>query len=142
MDTDIADRQQELTVDAGLAWEVLWAAAQEEGRDASLSVAVVDDAEIRRLNDRYLARDETTDVLSFGYGGDEDRVEAEVVVNASEAIRRSADRGHSAHDELLLYMVHGFLHAVGYDDLEPERAARMHERQIQILRRVGRPVED
>ncbi len=142
MDAEIADRQQELMVDAGLVWQALRTAAEVEQHDAGLSVAVVNDAEMRRLNNQYLARDETTDVLSFPYGGDEDRIEAEVVVNASEAIRRSADLRHSAHDELLLYLVHGFLHVAGYDDLEPEPAARMRERQRQILRRVDRPVED
>ncbi|MEF8787747.1 MAG: rRNA maturation RNase YbeY [Planctomycetota bacterium] len=142
MHLEIADRQRELTVDTGIVWEALQTASQEEDRDASLSLAVVDDAEMRRLNDRYLAREGTTDVLSFGYGAGDGPVEAEIVANASEAIRRAASRAHSAHDELLLYVVHGFLHAVGYDDLEPEPAARMHEREREILRRVDRPVND
>jgi len=142
MKLEIANRQQELAVDAGIVWRALRVAADEGAIEAQLSVAVVHDEQMRRLNDRYLARDDSTDVLSFRYGGEDGCIEAELVVNASEAIRQSAGRPHSAQNELLLYVIHGFLHALGYDDLEPDPAARMHRREREILRQVDRPVED
>lgn len=141
MKVELADRQAELAVRRGLVWEVLQAAAREEGVTGKLSLAVVDDEQMQELNDRFLAREDTTDVLSFAYADEAEDMEAEVVVNASEAIRQSASRGHSAHDELLLYVAHGFLHAVGYDDLEPGPAERMHDREQELLRSAGRPIQ-
>jgi len=141
MELELSDRQAELAVQPGILWQGLQAAARGENVAAEISLAVVEDGQMRELNDRFLARQETTDVLSFTYGTEGDTVEAEVVVNASEAIRQSADRTHSAHDELLLYVVHGFLHAVGYDDLEPGPAERMHGREQELLRSIGRPVQ-
>jgi probable rRNA maturation factor len=91
---------------------------------ATVSIAVVDDETIRDLNRRYLEHDYATDVLSFTLERDERCLEGEVVVSAETAVRAGAQFGWSANDELLLYVVHGVLHLVGFDDqTAPEREA-------------------
>ena len=137
----IADRQSELTLQQGRLWEALEEAARQEDVEVELSLAVVHDREMKRLNDRFLDRDETTDVLSFGYDRNTGRIEGEVIINASEAIRQCARRKHSAHDELMLYAVHGLLHLIDYNDLDPDEADIKHRREAEILRSVGRPIE-
>ena len=98
---------------------------------ATVSIAVVDDAVIRQLNRRHLQHDYATDVLSFVLECDEQRLEGEVVVSADTAASSSGRYAWSAADELLLYVIHGTLHLVGYDDrTAAERAAmRVEERR-------------
>lgn len=104
---------------------------------AEISLAVVDDATIRRLNGEYLGRDETTDVLSFLLERDEGSLEGEVIVSA-ETARSTAPRfGWTADDELLLYVIHGILHLVGYDDATAGQRARMRRREAAYLARFG-----
>ncbi|HRX87229.1 MAG TPA: rRNA maturation RNase YbeY [Phycisphaerae bacterium] len=106
---------------------------------AALSVAIVDDATMTDLHDRYMNIPEPTDVLTFDLSdeGDARRVDGEIVVCIDVAQREAAARGHALADELLLYAVHGCLHLLGYDDLTPEDSARMHAREDELLTELG-----
>lgn len=131
--------------DAGLRPELepRWGAAVRDvlvshGVDAALvSLAVVDDATIRDLNRRYLAHDRPTDVLSFRLDDGQQVLEGEIVVSATTARREAPFFGWSAEDELLLYIVHGALHLVGFDDAGPEDAAVMRRLESASLERLG-----
>ncbi len=104
---------------------------------AELSLAVVDDATSHRLNRQFLSHDYPTDVLSFLLESDAGWLEGEVIVSADTAERVSGEYGWETEDELLLYVVHGVLHLVGYDDhAEPERQ-RMRRREAYYLRQLG-----
>ena len=56
---------------------------------------------------------------------------------AQDATERAADYGWPPEDELLLYVVHGALHLVGYDDHSPEDAPIMHAKEREYLQLVG-----
>ncbi len=114
---------------------------RQEGRDADLSIALVDDGQIADLNRRYLGRDDVTDVLAFPYGTGEGGVEGEIVVNAELAARRAADGPHGPEGELMLYIVHGLLHLLGYDDHGESDILRMREREQAALSAAGYEVE-
>jgi probable rRNA maturation factor len=105
--------------------------------EATVSVALVDDATIRQLNRRYLNHDESTDVLSFVLQREAGRLEGEVVVSAETAHRASRRFGWSPADELLLYVIHGALHLIGYDDQAPDERAAMREQERAYLARFG-----
>ena len=138
MTVEIANRQRQVRVPRKRVAEIVDAllASHDLGR-ALVSVAVVDNAEIRRVNRRFLGRSRVTDVIAFpsadGVGArcDEEPM-GEVVVSAERA--RQAATG-SAQAELLLYVVHGVLHLLGWDDDTPERRERMHREALRILRR-------
>ena len=83
---------------------------------AQLSLAVVDDPAMHALNRRHLEHDYPTDVLSFLLDSTETTIEGEVIVSVDTAAREAAEYGWGAADELLLYVIHGTLHLVGYDD--------------------------
>ena len=100
---------------------------------ATINVAIVDDSTIHDLNRRFLDHDEPTDVLSFPFDDEAGRLEGDVVVSADTAARMAAQLQWPAGDELLLYVVHGVLHLVGYDDLNPDSRTEMHARQRQYL---------
>jgi probable rRNA maturation factor len=104
---------------------------------AYVSIAVVDDPTIHALNVQYLQHDYPTDVLSFVLEQSDTRVEGELIVSADTALREAADAGWSPHDELLLYVIHGTLHLVGYDDHTPADQAAMVAAEARYLQHLG-----
>jgi len=111
-----------------------------------ISVAVVDDIQIRELSGRFLNRKETTDCLSFDLSdSDEEPLQAgkptsrtlELVVNGEMAARQANLRDHSSEAELALYITHGLLHHFGFDDATPGQARKMHEAEDEILQQLG-----
>lgn len=100
---------------------------------ADVDVAVVGDREMAALNRRYHHVRGTTDVLSFNLAERGKPVEAQIVVCADEAVRQARRRAQSPQRELLLYVVHGLLHLLGYDDTTQAKARRMHARQEEFL---------
>jgi probable rRNA maturation factor len=104
---------------------------------ANVSVAVVDDATIHELNRRYLNHDWPTDVLSFVLEDDGHHLEGEIVVSADTAAKSAAEIGWTAAAELLLYVIHGALHLVGYRDKSPAARREMRAAEARFLRQFG-----
>ena len=87
-----------------------------EGVDAGeISVALVGDAEIAALNQRYLQHEGPTDVLSFHLHDRGEPPLGDVYVGVDQAARQAAGFGATAADEVLRLAVHGTLHVLGYD---------------------------
>lgn len=108
-------------------------------KSSEISVAVVDDPAIRELNKRYLQHDYETDVISFVLDWDHDREHliGQLIVSTDTAIREGQQVGNSMQDELLLYVVHGTLHLVGYDDKSEVDAVEMRKAECEYLGRCG-----
>jgi len=103
--------------------------------DARLTVAFVDDDEMRELNRRYRHKDRTTDVLSFGQAvgrakgeravrklhrdADGELDVGDVVISAAQARRQARRRGHALVREIAFLAAHGALHLLGFDDETP-----------------------
>jgi len=110
--------------------------AQSEGAPLlDVDIAVVGAEEMAQLNERYHGYVGPTDVLSFDLSGPRDAgISAEIIVCADVAVAEAAKRGGRPQNELLLYIVHGLLHLMGYDD--PARTAEaewMHVRETELL---------
>jgi len=109
----------------------------EVGR-ATVGVAIVDDAEIRKLNKEFLKHDWPTDCLSFDLSEAESTVKCfEIVVNGQRAIKEAKLRGHLPQAELALYLTHALLHNLGFDDTTDDQAEKMHRTEDEILSRQG-----
>ena len=110
-------------------------AAAEGARLGHVDVAVVSSRRIAALNRRYLGRRGATDVLSFDLSDDASGagLTAQIVVSGDLAARQGRSRGTGPQRELLLYVVHGLLHLLGYDDRTPRQAGRMRARQEELL---------
>lgn len=111
---------------------------------AEVGLVVTDDATVRDLNRRYLGRDETTDVLSFGHeAGSEPFVTppdgvrrlGEIVLSHPTAERQALEADRSVQEEVAHLVAHGLLHLLGYDHAEPEDERRMRAREDELLRR-------
>lgn len=108
---------------------------------ATVSIAIVDDAEIRRVNKEFLSSDRPTDCLSFDLSDKKSLSKAsklfELLVNGEMALKEAKLRGHSGEAELALYVVHGLLHNLGFDDSTKTDAKKMHDTEDEILQQLG-----
>lgn len=102
-----------------------------------VSIRIVGDAEMIELHRRSMGDATTTDVLSWVEQGAAGALEADLAICSDEAARQAAERGHGRRDELLLYAVHGVLHAAGRDDRTPDDYASMHAEEARILEAIG-----
>jgi probable rRNA maturation factor len=101
-----------------------------------VSLAIVSDVTIRRLNRRYAGKNAATDVLSFPAGGPRAGVPllGDIVIAAGVARRQAKEARHSIAQEVKLLALHGLLHLLGYDHHDDGgRMARVESR----LRRKG-----
>lgn len=105
----------------------------------TVSIVIVDDGEMARLNAFYTGRAETTDVLSFAYPrgpNPSSGFDAEILVNAQRALAEGPlHRGPSR--ELALYIAHGCDHLSGENDVTPVQRMRMRRRELRWLRQAG-----
>ena len=106
---------------------------------AELSLALVGDDEMQRLNARYRGLDRPTDVLAFaqreGAGGSLHLdLLGDVVISLDTASRQAAERGVTLRDEVRLLLAHGLLHLLGYDhERSRADARRMFAKQRRLL---------
>lgn len=136
----VNNSQASLAVDEDRLAAAVTAVVHDAGyRCGEVSVAIVDDAQIHRINRQFLDHDYPTDVLSFPLGESEGRLEGEIVISADTAAANAAELGCRPHEELLLYAVHGALHLVGYRDKTDEEVARMRAAEGEYVRRFAAP---
>ncbi len=107
---------------------------------ARISIGIVDDAQITVLNKKFLNHEGTTDCLSFDLSDETEPQGQKVfdlIVNGELALREAARRGHEAGAELALYITHGLLHDLGFDDATEAQARQMHRTEDEILQHLG-----
>ena len=107
---------------------------------ARISVALVNDAAMARLNRDHLGHNGPTDVLCFDLrdeASEKNTIDGEIVMSVDMAVKQARERGHAVEAELALYAVHGTLHLLGYDDRRKADAAHMHEMEDEILTALG-----
>ena len=158
-----ADEQTAVAVDV-LRWVRLAQLVLREERvppAAEVSVVFIAEDAIADLNRRFLGSDGPTDVLAFpidddplptgrhpdeggrGPGASDEAddppiVLGDVLVCPAVAARQAPEHGQSVDDELALLVVHGVLHLLDYDHAEPDEAARMQQRERELLAQFAR----
>jgi probable rRNA maturation factor len=112
----------------------------EDAPDAvELSIALVDDDEIARLNASFRGVEGPTDVLSFGcdeptpVASDEPIAIGDVVIAPAVAEVQAVEARTTVEAELDLLLVHGVLHLLGYDHEADDDAAVMQARELTLL---------
>lgn len=106
-----------------------------------VDVVFVDDAELARLHGQFLGDPSRTDVITFdlrdGGAPDEHGPDGEIYVSVERAREIASARGVSVEREQALYVVHGALHLVGFNDHEPEERAAMRSAEAVVMERLG-----
>lgn len=104
--------------------------------DTEVSISLVDDLEIRRLNLTYRGIDASTDVLSFsmreGEPVGQNHVLGDIVISVETASRQAGEYNHSLDDEIDELLFHGLLHLLGYDH-DSELAADWNQKERRLI---------
>ncbi len=104
--------------------------------DVTVSIAIVDNIGIRKLNRKFLNRNTITDCLAFDLS-EKGRRWFELVVNGEKAKTEAMKRGNCEQAELALYVTHGLLHNLGFDDESTAKSRKMHCLEDEILQQQG-----
>ncbi len=115
--------------------------------DSELSVTIVGDRAMRRLNREYRGLDRPTNVLSFSmaegeFPGLNPQLLGDVVISADTACREAEEEGIPFAERLLFLLLHGILHVGGYDhersgERESRRMDRKQRELFLLLKREG-----
>ncbi len=133
-DIDITNSQSVVSVDEDRLTRAVTIVLQaHDVRRAQIGVSIVDDPTIHQLNRKWLDHDYATDVLSFPLSWENDFLEGEIVASADTAKTSALRFSWKEDDELLLYIIHGALHLVGYDDHSPGDLEKMRAEERKFL---------
>lgn len=118
---------------------VAYVLKQEKKPDGVVSVSVIGDRRMRTLNRLYRGKDKTTDVLSFsalegGWVGAGYEV-GDIFISVPQIIRQAKVWEVTPKEEFVRMLVHGVLHALGYDHITKSDATIMFAKQEKYLSR-------
>lgn len=111
---------------------------------AELTVRFVDAEEGRALNRDYRAKDYATNVLTFAYNDGEvipedEPTRADIILCTDVLEREAGEQGKTVEEHAAHLVVHGVLHAQGYDHENDEEAAEMEQFERDIMEALGYP---
>ncbi|HUT96399.1 MAG TPA: rRNA maturation RNase YbeY [Candidatus Paceibacterota bacterium] len=102
---------------------------------SELSVAVVGDKEMIKLNKKHRNRNYTTDVLAFDYGL-QFGGQGEIIICLDQAKRQAKELNNVLKEELSILLVHGMLHLAGYDDKTKKDFNKMLKKQKEVWQKI------
>ena len=113
---------------------------QNKSTEADLSIVIIDNEEMQALNLQYRGIDSSTDVLSFPADfvdpDNEKTYLGDVIISYPKCLEQAQSANHSANEELILLVVHGVLHLLGYDHNQDDEKKRMWSLQAEILEQL------
>lgn len=106
---------------------------------AELAIRFVDAEEGRALNRDYRNKDYATNVLTFAYteGEDSEVTQADIILCTDVLQKEAAEQNKSIEEHTAHLVIHGVLHAQGYDHENEEEADEMEEIEIEALAQLG-----
>ena len=110
-----------------------------------LTVVLVDDREITRLNRRYFGRNRPTNVISFPMMEGtplslQAKILGDVIISADTARRDAEEVGKRAGEEILFLLIHGILHLAGYDhEGRKKERLEMEAKEKDLFSRLADP---
>lgn len=109
---------------------------------AELTIRFVDADEGRELNKQYRGKDYATNVLTFAYNegeemADDAPTQADIILCTDVLEREAAEQKKSVEEHTAHLIVHGVLHAQGYDHEDDEEAAEMEGIETELLAELG-----
>ncbi len=122
----------------GICWRLFHGPANRQ-----VEVVFLSEKEHCILHERFLQDPSPTDVMAFPYETEGislekgDKLFGEVVVNVEMARRQSRQRNLDIAQELSLYVAHGLLHLLGFDDGNPAERKEMRSAEHAVLRELG-----
>ena len=110
--------------------------------DAELSIVIVDDNEIARLNQTYLGRSGPTNVIAFSmreglFGDVNPDLLGDVVISMDTTAREAQESGCTIQKRFDQLLIHGILHLFGFDhEHDPVKARIMEDKETELLKLI------
>ena len=108
-------------------------------KDTFVSISFVSKAEIKKLNRQYFRKNRITDVIALEYKKNDSFYKdylGDIIIAPEIAKSNAAIYGVKFSDELSLYVIHGILHLLGYDDTTPALKKRIEKKQKEIIAKL------
>jgi len=144
MTVDVKNEQSHIELDIGLIKKAAYVLLKNLNlSEFELSILILDNESITQLNKKYLGKNTPTNVLAFGMQEGElnlktkKKILGDVVVSAEMAKVCSEDSKLDFYKELILYIIHGVLHLLGYRDDTGTARKKMERKQEELLGKVG-----
>jgi probable rRNA maturation factor len=138
MNVELRNRQRLLRVDARLLKSFARQALElvDAPANFNLSIALVTDAAIAKLNTQYHATSGPTDILTFDYG----EGLGELIISVEHVVANARRFRTAPARELARYVAHGILHLHGHNDRTPRQRTRMRAAESRLLNRITQAV--
>lgn len=133
MPVDIANKTKQ-KVNEGLIMKVAEGFLALYGIKKDVSIAIIGDSEMRRLNNEYRKKDKTTDILSFA--DDDPDFLGELVISYAQLKRQAPLYSRSFDEELSFILIHGLLHLVGHEDETDKGADEMDRKGTELMEKI------
>ncbi len=118
--------------------------------NVEISLVITGQDRVRELNRQYRGKDQPTDVLSFALTeqpGEEEPAAfigppdgllhlGEVIISYPQAVLQAGEHGQSIQREIMILVVHGVLHILGYDHEQPDQEPIMTAREKEIRKEL------
>ena len=104
---------------------------------AEINICFVNAEKIKEFNARFLQKDSPTDVIAFGPSFNKDGAYVDIAVSSDAAIKNAKIFKTTPLYELYLYIIHGVLHILGYDDKTPGQRKKMEAISEGILNKLS-----
>ncbi len=91
----------------------------------SLNINFVNADYLLEINKKYLKHNYHTDIITFNYSGSNEFLEGEIFISINEAIANAVRYNVHLDSEIVRLIIHGILHLIGYDDIEPSAKRKM-----------------
>ena len=111
--------------------------------NVEFNIIIIDNPRIHEMNKEYRGVDRETDVITFALEDHKDiefedlRLLGDVYISIDKARSQAKDYGHSLKREISFLAIHGLLHLLGYDHMNPEDEKVMFGLQDEILDSYG-----
>ncbi len=104
-------------------------------KNSEVSITLVNDAEIKKINKKYRGINKPTNVLSFELG--DDVLLGDIFISLDTVRREAKSENISVAEHTAHMIVHGVLHLLGYDHLNDKDAEKMEKKETAILKKLG-----
>ena len=146
MNLAIANRQRTKKLNTRFLKQIVAALfAELKITEAELGIHLVGAKEMARVNLRFLQHEGSTDVITFDHKNSEFqnsnfklKIQGELFICVDMAVKQAKEFQSSWQSEVVRYVVHGVLHLLGYDDLQPALRRRMKREENRLVRRLAK----
>jgi len=120
---------------------------KEKIKDANLCFVFVGHQTIRAFNRKFLKRNYATDVLAFESEFDHwikrknQAIAGDIVISTDAALKNHKEFKTTVSEELALYIIHGILHLIGYDDHNKKDILKMRKKECELMDVLGDKVQ-